>query len=201
MAQDHPETVVQRSFPVEVRRSMEVHKMLCVPRDLHMKVHKVLHLPRNLHMEVHKVLCLPRTLHMEVHKVLRLPRNLHMEVHKVLCLPRKLHFEVHKALHLPRNVHMEVHKVLRMARSPRIDVHKVLWAPATTSAHGGSQTWKAGSTVDPGPARGPARTPFPGAAARRPPDTMCKARTHVCRKMWARGSASEFKCILYVGLV
>ena len=27
------------------------------------QVHKVLHLPRNLHMEVHKVLCLPRNLH------------------------------------------------------------------------------------------------------------------------------------------
>ena len=61
-------------------------------------------------MEVHKVLCLPRNLHMEVHKVLHLPRNLHMEVHKVLHLPRHLHMEVHKVLHLPRNLHMEVHK-------------------------------------------------------------------------------------------
>ena len=55
-----------------------------------MEVHKVLRLPRNLHMELHKALRLPRNLHMEVHKVLRLPRNLHMEVHKVLCLPRYL---------------------------------------------------------------------------------------------------------------
>ena len=41
-----------------------------------MEVHKVLRLPRILHMEVHKVLCWQRNLHMEVHKVLRLPRNL-----------------------------------------------------------------------------------------------------------------------------
>ena len=41
-------------------------------------------------MEVHKVLRLPRILHMEVHKALRLPRLLHMEVHKVLHLPRIL---------------------------------------------------------------------------------------------------------------
>ena len=33
---------------------MEVHKVLHLPRNLHMEVHKVLHLPRNLHMEVHK---------------------------------------------------------------------------------------------------------------------------------------------------
>ena len=58
-----------------------------------MEAHKVLHLPRNLHMEVHKVLCLPGNLHMEVHKVLHLPRNLHMEVHKVLHLSRNLHFK------------------------------------------------------------------------------------------------------------
>ena len=70
---------------------MEVHKVLRLPRNLHMEVHKALCLPRNLHMEVHKVLCLPRNLHMELHKVLRRPRNLHMEVHKVLCLPRHLH--------------------------------------------------------------------------------------------------------------
>ena len=83
MTRDRLATVVPRSFPVEVRRSMEV---LC--------------LPRTLHMEVHKVLCLPRNLHMEVHKVLRLPRNLHMEVHKVLRLPRKLELELLK-LELP----------------------------------------------------------------------------------------------------
>ena len=47
-------------------------------------------------MEVHKVLRLPRNLHMEVHKVLRLPRNLHMEVHNVLRLPRKLELELLK---------------------------------------------------------------------------------------------------------
>ena len=33
---------------------MEVHKVLHLPRNLHMEVHKVLHLPQNLHMEVHK---------------------------------------------------------------------------------------------------------------------------------------------------
>ena len=44
-----------------------------------MEVHKVLRLPRILHMEVHKVLCLPRILHMEVHKVLRLPRILRVK--------------------------------------------------------------------------------------------------------------------------
>ena len=62
---------------------------------------------QSLGMEVHQVLCLPRNLHMEVHKVLRLPRNLHMEVHKVLCLPRNLHMEVHKMLHLPRKLELE----------------------------------------------------------------------------------------------
>ena len=71
-------------------------------------------------LEVHKVLCLPRNLRMELHKVLRLPRNLHMEVHKVLRLPRNLHMEVHKALCLPRNLHMEVHKVLRLPRILRV---------------------------------------------------------------------------------
>ena len=49
--------------------------------------------PHTVHMEVHKVLCLPRDLHTEVHKVLRLPRNLHMKVHKVLRLPRNLHIK------------------------------------------------------------------------------------------------------------
>ena len=72
MTRDRLATVVPRSFPVEVRRSMEVHN--------------VLRLPRNLRMEVHKVLRLPRNLRVEVHKVLRLPRNLRMEVRKVLCL-------------------------------------------------------------------------------------------------------------------
>ena len=45
----------------------------------HTEVHKVLCLPRNLRVKVHKVLCLPRDLHMKVHKVLRLPRNLHIK--------------------------------------------------------------------------------------------------------------------------
>ena len=34
-------------------------------------------------MEVHKVLCLPLNLHMEVHKVLRLPRKLELELLKL----------------------------------------------------------------------------------------------------------------------
>ena len=51
---------------------MEVRKALRLPR-LRIKVHKA------LHMEVHKVLCLPRNLHMEVHKVLCLPRKLELE--------------------------------------------------------------------------------------------------------------------------
>ena len=65
MTRDRLATVVLRSFPVEVRRSVEVHK--------------VLRLPRNLRTEVHKVLRLPRTLHMEVHKVLRLLPNVHFK--------------------------------------------------------------------------------------------------------------------------
>ena len=48
MTRDRLATVVPRSFPVEVRRSMEVHKTLCLPRHLRMEVHKVLRLPRNL---------------------------------------------------------------------------------------------------------------------------------------------------------
>ena len=58
---------------------MEVHKVLCLLRNLHMEVHKVLRLPRNLHLDVQKVLQLPQNLDMEVHKVLRLPRNLHFK--------------------------------------------------------------------------------------------------------------------------
>ena len=34
-------------------------------------------------MEVHKALCLPRNLHMEVHKVLRAPRKLELELLKL----------------------------------------------------------------------------------------------------------------------
>ena len=75
MTRDRLATVVPRSFPVDVRRSMEVHKVLRLPRNLHMEVHKVMRLPRNLHTEVRKLLCLPRTLHIEVHKVLCLPRT------------------------------------------------------------------------------------------------------------------------------
>ena len=78
MTRDRLATVVPRSFPVEVRRSVEVHKV-CLPRNLRIEVHKVLRLPRNLRIEVHKVLCLLRTLHMEVHKVLCLPPNLHFK--------------------------------------------------------------------------------------------------------------------------
>ena len=48
MTRDSLATLVPRSFPVEVRSSMEVHKVLCLPRTLHMEVHKVLRLPRNL---------------------------------------------------------------------------------------------------------------------------------------------------------
>ena len=40
-------------------------------------------LPDLNRFEVHKVLCLPRNVHFEVHKVLRLPRHLHFEVHQV----------------------------------------------------------------------------------------------------------------------
>ena len=54
-------------------------------------------------MEVHKVLCLPRNLRAEVHKVLRLPRNLHMEVHKVLR-PAPDSLASSKVLRLPRNL-------------------------------------------------------------------------------------------------
>ena len=63
MPRDRLATVVPQSFRVEVRSSMEVHKVLRLPRTLHMEVHEVLRLPRNLHMEVHTALCLPRNLH------------------------------------------------------------------------------------------------------------------------------------------
>ena len=61
-----------------------------------MNVHKVLYVPRNLHMEVHKVLRLERNLHLEAHKVLHLPRNVHLDVHNVLCPPRKLRMDAHR---------------------------------------------------------------------------------------------------------
>ena len=83
MTRDRLATVVPGSFPVEVWRSMEVHKALCLPRNLHMEVHKVLRLPRNLHIAVHKALCLQRTLHMEVHNVVHLPRKLELELLKL----------------------------------------------------------------------------------------------------------------------
>ena len=35
--------------------------------------------PHTVHIEVHKALCLPRDLRMKVHQVLRLPRNLHIK--------------------------------------------------------------------------------------------------------------------------
>ena len=82
LAQDAQWTTHQEvlmSFEWSQSLGMEVHQVLCLPRNLHMEVHKVLCLPRNLHMEVHKALCLPRNLHMWVHKVLRLPRNLHFK--------------------------------------------------------------------------------------------------------------------------
>ena len=47
--------------------------MLRLPRNLHFEVHQVLRL--HLHLEVHKVLCLPRNLHFELHKVLCLSRK------------------------------------------------------------------------------------------------------------------------------
>ena len=50
----------------------------------------------SLEINVHKVLCLPRNLHFKVHKVVHLPRNLHFKAHKVLHLPGNLHFKVHK---------------------------------------------------------------------------------------------------------
>ena len=69
-------------------RSMEVHKVLRLPRILHMEVHKALRLPRILRMEVHKVLRLPGILHMQVHKVLRLPRVLRVkkQVHTLITM-------------------------------------------------------------------------------------------------------------------
>ena len=130
--------------------------------------------PHTVHMEVHKVLCLPRDLRTEVHKVLRLPRNLHMKVHKVLRLPRNLHIKHRcpadarayirplgkqqaphtarkcyrqsagaqptpartsdplassKVLCLPRDLRTEVHKVLRLPRNLHMKVHKVLRLP------------------------------------------------------------------------
>ena len=130
--------------------------------------------PHTVHMEVHKVLCLPRDLRTEVHKVQRLPRNLHMKVHKVLRLPRNLHIKRRcpadgrayirplgkqqsphtarkcyrqsagaqptpgrtsdplassKVLCLPRDLHMEVHKVLCLPRDLRMKVHKVRRLP------------------------------------------------------------------------
>ena len=83
MTRDRLAAVVLGRFPVAVWRSMEAHKALCLPRNLHMEVHKVLRLPRNLHIEVHKALCLQRTLRMEVHKALHLPRNLELELLKL----------------------------------------------------------------------------------------------------------------------
>ena len=111
---------------------MEVHKALCLPRNLHTEVHKVLRLPRNLHMKVHAALRLPRNLHIkrrcpaDARAYIRplgkqqAPHTVRMEVHKALCLPRDLHTEVHKVLRLPRNLRMKVHKVLRLPRNLHI---------------------------------------------------------------------------------
>ena len=41
MTRDRLATVVPQSFPVEVRSSMEVHKVLCLPRTLPMEVQEV----------------------------------------------------------------------------------------------------------------------------------------------------------------
>ena len=135
----------------------EVHKVLCLPRDLHMKVHKgavhkVLRLPRNLHMKVHNVLRLPRNLHIkrrcpaDARAYIRplgkqqAPHTVHMEVHKVLCLPRDLHMKVHKVLRLPRNLHIK-RRCPADARAYIRPLGKQQSAvPATRSAHGGSQS-------------------------------------------------------------
>ena len=120
------------------------------------EVHKVLRLPRNLHFEVHKVLpsqsacachetalpgsqsAVPATKSaLKVHKVLHLPRNVHFQVHTVLHQQRflktshmsKSHDSLHlsrnqstskittmsKALCLPRNLHMEVKPLRSLA--------------------------------------------------------------------------------------
>ena len=55
MTRDRLATVVPRSFAVEVRRSMEVLKVPCLPRDLRMEVHIVLRLPRKLELELLKL--------------------------------------------------------------------------------------------------------------------------------------------------
>ena len=95
-------------------------------------------------MEFHKVLCLPRNLHMEVHKLLRLPRNLHMEVHKVLRLPRDLHMEVHKVLRLPRHLRVKKQVETLITMEGRTGDHRrqppTTQPPEPLTEHGGSQS-------------------------------------------------------------
>ena len=68
-------------------------QVLRLPPRAHIRPRGKQQAPHTVHMEVHKVLCLPRDLRTEVHKVLRRPRNLHVKVHKVLRLPRNLHIK------------------------------------------------------------------------------------------------------------
>ena len=130
------------------RVSIEVHKVLRLPRNLPFEVHQVLCLPRTLHFEVRQVLCLPRNLRFEFTKCCacheictsRLPRNLHFEVHKVLRLPRNLHCKVHKVLHLPRNLHFEVHQECCACHKIICTLRFTTAIPVTKSAHRGSQS-------------------------------------------------------------
>ena len=153
-----------------------------VPADLHTEVHKVLCLPRNLHMEgsqsaapatksahqapvpsrrqgihptpwqaasaAHSVQMLPaeRRCPADARACIRplgkqqAPHTVHMEVHKVLCLPRDLHMKVHKVLRLPRNAHIQ-RRCPADARAYIRPLGKQQSAvPATRSAHGGSQS-------------------------------------------------------------
>ena len=111
----------------------EVHKVLCLPRNLHMKVHKVpatksahqapvpgrrqgVHpTPWQAASAAHSTQMLPaeRRCPADARAYIRplgkqqAPHTVHMEVHKGLCLPRDLHTEVHKVLRLPRNLHIK----------------------------------------------------------------------------------------------
>ena len=64
----------------------------------------------------------------------------HFEVHKVLCLPRNLHFEVHKVLCLPRNLHTKRCAYHKIGTSQSALRGSQSAAPATKSAHEGSQS-------------------------------------------------------------
>ena len=92
---------------------MEVHKVLCLPRDLTKRCacHEICTSSAGAQptpgrtsdpLAGSKVLCLPRNLHMKVHKVLRLPRNLHI---KRRC-PADARAYI-RALRLPRNLHVK----------------------------------------------------------------------------------------------